>query len=74
MKLKVDIKTPMHMRLTGTARRLMATLARRKGISQTAVVEMAVRLIAAQADRDTQEFKAAMNANRQANGERPVYP
>lgn len=43
-----DAKTPMHMRLTGTARRLMAAMAKRKGISQTAVVELAVRLMAEQ--------------------------
>lgn len=43
----MDLKTPMHMRLTGTARRLLTELAKRKGISQTAVVELAVRMMAA---------------------------
>jgi hypothetical protein len=42
----MDNKTPMHMRLTGTARRLMEAMAQKKGISQTAVVELAVRLMA----------------------------
>lgn len=42
----MDLKTPMHMRLTGTARQLMAEMAKKKGISQTAVVELAVRLMA----------------------------
>jgi hypothetical protein len=41
-----DEKAPMHMRLTGTARRLMQEMAKRKGISQTAVVELAVRQMA----------------------------
>jgi hypothetical protein len=59
MELEADVKTPMHMRLTGTARRLMATLARRKGISQTAVVEMAVRLMAEQEGIVMQEPEGA---------------
>lgn len=46
--MDMDAKTPMHMRLTGTARRLMEKMAKKKGISQTAVVELAVRLMAEQ--------------------------
>lgn len=41
-----DVKTPMHMRLTGTARYYLTEMARRKGLSQTAVMELAVRLMA----------------------------
>ena len=44
----MDAKTPMNLRLTGTAKRLMAAMAKKKGISQTAVVELAVRLMAEQ--------------------------
>ena len=42
----MDTKTPMNLRLTGTAKRLMAAMAQKKGISQTAVVELAVRMMA----------------------------
>ena len=45
-KFITDEKTPMHMRLTGTARNLLLALSKKKGVSQTAVVELAIRMIA----------------------------
>jgi hypothetical protein len=52
-------KTPKTMRLTETAHRLLHAMAARRGISETAVMEMAIREKAAADGLDAQKAETA---------------
>jgi hypothetical protein len=64
-----DAKAPLHMRLTTTARALLWALSKKKGVSQTAIVELAARQVAEQEGVSEAEALKAYE-EKEAQGER----